>query len=208
MNLDVRAKDITGQKFNRLTAIRPSTEKQKSRSVRWVCKCDCGNETVVCGYSLRSLRQQSCGCANFGKPMPIKHGHAIAGKHTTEYYSWTGMMDRCRNKNNKKHPRYGGRGISVCQRWKTFKNFYSDMGNKPKGMTLGRIDNDGNYEPSNCRWETMKQQANNRSNNRIIKHRGKTMNSSQWADYLGISRGALRTRLHRGWTIERALGES
>lgn len=117
------------------------------------------------------------------------------------------MLRRCRDPNNHKFPIYGGRGISFCERWADFSEFLADMGEKPPGMTLDRIDVDGNYEPSNCRWASHKTQANNKTCNRLIEWNGRTLTCSEWADELGISFVALRMRLHRGWGIERAFTE-
>jgi hypothetical protein len=116
------------------------------------------------------------------------------------------MIDRCTNKNNIKYPKYGGRGIIVCERWRTFENFLVDMGEKPEGKTLDRINNDGIYEPSNVRWATPKQQANNRSNNIKITHNGKTLTASEWAARLGSkNRCLVSLRLRQGWSEEKAV---
>jgi hypothetical protein len=117
------------------------------------------------------------------------------------------MLRRCHDPKNHKFPIYGGRGISVCGRWACFDGFLADMGEKPQGMTLDRIDVDGNYEPANCRWASPKVQANNRTSNRLIGWRGETKTCSVWADALGISFVALRMRLHRGWSVDRAFTE-
>jgi len=128
-------------------------------------------------------------------------------RQSKSYDSWAHMKARCGNKKNNKYPRYGGRGIAVCKRWMRFKNFLEDMGEKPNGTSIDRIDNDGNYEPSNCRWATPSEQANNKSNNRVISFYGKSMSVSGWAKELGIPFVTLRMRLHRGWSIKRSFEE-
>ena len=125
---------------------------------------------------------------------------------TPEYRSWLNMRCRCCNSKHKSYPRYGGRGITVCERWRnSFETFYADLGPKP-GLkyTLGRINNSGNYTPKNCRWETPKEQANNRCNNIFITAAGKTQSIAAWAETIGLSVAALQMRLNR-WTIDEAL---
>lgn len=125
---------------------------------------------------------------------------------SSEYYTWSSMGNRCNNKNDPSHYRYGGRGISICKRWQKFKNFYEDMGDKPApGYSIDRIDNNGNYEPDNCRWATVAQQANNQRTNVLIEHNGKTQNMKQWSSELGINYQTLVSRFKNGWSIERVL---
>lgn len=155
-------KDITGQRFGRLVIIRRYDYLKPNW--RWLCKCDCGETTIVFGCHLRTGRTQSCGCLR--KDLLIatytKHGNARKDNHSLEYERWTGMLSRCRNPNRNNYNNYGGRGIKVCKRWHKFENFLADMGRCPPGMTLDRYpDRDGDYKPSNCRWATKKQQRNN-----------------------------------------------
>lgn len=119
--------------------------------------------------------------------------------------SWGQMMARCYDPKHHKYHRYGGRGIRVCDRWICFRLFFEDMGKRPSGKTLNRIDNDGNYEPSNCEWATPLEQANNTSSCAVITFEGKTKSISAWAREMGITREALRNRLIRGWSIEDAI---
>lgn len=119
--------------------------------------------------------------------------------------SWGQMLARCYDPKNHKYPRYGGRGIRVCDRWICFRLFIEDMGERPKNMTLNRIDNDGDYCPENCEWATHKEQAQNRGNNKNLTFQGKTMCITQWARELGVTRESIRNRLLRGWSVEDAL---
>lgn len=135
----------------------------------------------------------------------LSHGHSRKGKMTPTYQAWANMKRRCLDPKSSRYPRYGGRGIKLCYQWRSFDAFLLDMGVKPDGMTLERKDVNGNYEPSNCIWATLKQQANNKTSNRLLTHDGATLTTSQWAERVGINHVSLRMRLHRGWSVERAL---
>lgn len=136
----------------------------------------------------------------------VKHGHSRKGARSSEYCSWRNMLGRCNDPNNEVYDRYGGRGITVCERWRVFENFLVDLGLKPApGCTIGRIDNDKNYEPSNCRWEGAKQQARNKSNSRLVTYRGRQITIAEACEILGIARNVVDARLRRGWTPERAI---
>lgn len=136
-----------------------------------------------------------------------KHGHAKTPlQYTSEYRSWQAMKARCFDRNNVKFPNYGGRGIEVCIQWLDFKNFISDMGMKPTARhQLERINTNGNYEPSNCRWATRLEQANNTRRNRMLSFAGFTLTMSEWARQLGVSYYALRSRMQNGWSVSDAL---
>lgn len=131
-------------------------------------------------------------------------------RYTPEYKTWSSMKERCLNSQHPSYKNYGGRGIKICDRWlNNAEAFYKDMGKRPEGMSLDRIDNEGNYEPSNCRWATQKEQRNNTRQNRYITWDNKTRTISQWSDETGISQAAITIRLNRlSWSIGKALGKT
>lgn len=133
-----------------------------------------------------------------------KHGHAADGRLTRTYCAWVEMRRRCRDPRKKCFPHYGGRGISVCQRWDDFQNFLADMGEVPVGLSIDRIDNDGNYEPGNCRWTTPSEQARNRRTSNWVEFRGVRRLLSEWDHFLGLSVGTIRHRIKNNWPPERA----
>jgi hypothetical protein len=160
------SKIIPGEKYNRLTIIQEVETKNYRRRVE--CRCDCGNQSIILMSNLTMNRTKSCGCLNMeNKKNNVKHSHTINGLITSEYTAWVNMRNRCYNSKNNRFQHYGGRGITVCDRWlKSFKNFINDMGLKPTPLhSIDRIDVNGNYEPSNCKWSTPQEQANNKRNN-------------------------------------------
>lgn len=146
--------ELSGHKFGLLTVIEKTGQDDKHSY--WLCRCDCGQSTNVRGNSLLRGMTKSCGC--FHKKIITTHGMS----RCPEYIVWDGMIQRCTNPKHEAWKYYGGRGIKVCDRWRVFKNFYSDMGPRPTSLTIDRIDNDGDYEPGNCRWATMAEQNVNK----------------------------------------------
>jgi len=157
-----RFKDITGQRFGRLVALRPNG-KANDGATRWLCQCDCGASHTIRIDHLRNGKTRSCGC------LSIRHGHTVIGKRHPLYSTWCGMLARCGNPNHRQYKDYGGRGIKVCERWQhDFTAFLFDVGERPLGRVLERIDNNGDYEPNNVCWATRKESAaNKRSRKRI-----------------------------------------
>ncbi len=195
--------NLTGQKFGRLTALRPTGERRRGQIV-WACQCDCGKFPHIPSYHLHSGVTTSCGCYGQSILGDATRTHAMSNKPI--YNTWSRMHARCYNPRIERYRYYGGRGIKVCRRWHKFENFYADMGNCPtSGHSLGRIDNDANYSPKNCRWETRDQQANNKSNCVFITANGITQTMAQWARCAGISESTIRRRMNRGLSDERAV---
>lgn len=155
----ILSNDLTGTKFGKLTAQWPVGINGTHKC--WLCLCECGNLRIVTSSNLKSGTSTSCGC-RFGNWGYERHGQTKRGNVPPTYKSWANMVKRCTNTKSISYCDYGGRGITICERWKDYSNFLLDMGPRPDGMTLDRINNEGNYEPSNCCWSTPSQQAYNR----------------------------------------------
>lgn len=193
--------DLIGKKFGRLVVIK-QVGKNKQGNYCWLCRCCCNNknEFIVSGGNLKSNHTQSCGCSR------IKHNHAQRNQNNRTYKAWYHMKERCLNINSKKYKDYGGRGIIVCERWKSsFKNFLEDMGEVPEGLQLDRIDNNKGYYKENCRWTTSKEQNRNKRNNYLITHNKRTQCLMEWSEETIIPYDTLRNRFRLGWSIEEAL---
>ncbi len=208
-----KSKDLTGLRFGRLVVLGLATKTPGNPNRRWGAQCDCGLLTVVFGMDLTSGRTLSCGCLRRdilkAHPPPLVHGQAkrLGKRPSSEYIAWSGIRARCLNINDKAYPQYGGRGIKICERWSRFENFFADMGCRPSPQhSIDRYpDNNGNYEPSNCRWATPGQQARNRRSSRFLSFRGETLTLAAWTEKMSIPYGTLRRRLERGWKTDRAL---
>lgn len=199
--------DLSGQTFGRLTAIAPLMERAQG-TVLWRCQCRCGNVVTVRSVSLRSGSTKSCGCfqkESVAARPTVRHGHARDSGHTPTYSAWKSMLQRCFNPRHKHFYRYGGRGISICARWRTFEAFLADVGPRPEKTSIERINNDGNYEPGNCRWATQHEQTRNMSRNRVLVLDGVARCVSDWSQILGVSTSTLFGRIKRGWTDQQAL---
>lgn len=186
---------LEGLKFNRLTV------KQRMCGAIWECVCDCGNVLGVSTYQLKSGKTKSCGC--WSRDRTKKHGM----EGTAIYNAWAAMIQRCTNPKNRFFHAYGARGITICNEWLDFKNFYADMGDKPEGMSLDRINNDGNYEPSNCKWSTQKEQIRNRRVSPKYEYQGQLKSLAEWCELYNLPWRRIYERMRLGWTIEKALTE-
>ncbi len=202
-----KLQDLSGQKFGDWTVLEfydKVIKYGKNIYIRYLCECACGNISVVYAYSLRKKVRgtKSCGCHINGE---WNKTHGMYG--TSEYHSWQAMKQRCYNENKESYSYYGGRGIKVCDRWlNSFENFFEDMGFKTSPEhTLGRFDNNGNYEPDNCFWDTQEEQANNKSNTRKYYYNGEELSITQWARKLNISENVLKYRLNKNIPFEEAI---
>lgn len=198
-----RKLDLSGQRFSKLVALSTTGLKDHGTAI-WRCVCDCGCYANVSTRNLRSGHTRSCGCLKGGL---VQHGETVTKEFSAEYIVWQSMRHRVVWKNNSKdHERYQGRGISCCERWNSYENFLSDMGRRPSPKhSLDRIDNNGDYEPGNCRWATKKQQARNRRTNRVIEYNGIILCVAEWSEKLGLAQATINQRLTLGWSAERAL---
>ena len=192
----MKLRDLTGQRFNRLTAVRQVENAPGYGQARWLFRCDCGNEITIFGYNAAHGRQKSCGCYKTDHPPRLRHGCS----DTPTFHSWASMRGRCMNPRNRVYADYGGRGIKVCPEWDSFERFLADMGEQPLGMTLDRKNNNGPYAPENCRWATRTEQVRNRRVSVIYNFQGEALNIADWADRFGLPYKTIWNRyVIRGW---------
>ncbi|MGW0579225.1 hypothetical protein ACWD25_25405 [Streptomyces sp. NPDC002920] len=200
--MGIRSHDLAGQRFSRLLVL-SEAGRSKDRKILWLCRCDCGTEVTVSGKRLRNGESKSCGCLKAELLAARNHRHGHAG--TRLYKIWQGMLKRCTNPSDRNFHKYGGRGITVCERWTSFENFHTDMaGGYADDLTLDRINPEGNYELGNCRWATQKEQQRNRTNNRLVSYEGSTRTLAEWCEQLDLPYRAIMQRLLAGWSVERA----
>lgn len=196
--------DLTGKKYARLTVIERAGSTPHKKAL-WRCRCDCGNEVIVIGSHLLNGNTNSCGCYKIDTTKVRQSSH---GKSKTRlYHIWKNMRQRCDNPNKPDYKYYGGKGISIDDRWgdySVFEKWAIENGYR-EDLTIDRIDVDGNYCPENCRWVSMVEQARNMSRNRFITYNGETHCLSEWGEILGISSKVLGHRINTyGWSIDRA----
>jgi len=198
-------KDLTGKKFGRLTATK-IVGKSKSGNFNWLCKCDCGNIKEVIGSGLKNGHTKSCGCLR--RLLSSKRNSTHGMSNNLEYKNWAKMKSRCLNKNIQGYKNWGGRGITVCDRWlNSFENFFEDMGKRPIGMSIDRIDNNGNYCKENCRWATRKEQMRNMRINKMLTYKGETKCLAEWSEKLDINYHTLSSRIRYGWSVDKILSQ-
>lgn len=198
--------DMVGKQFGWLTVIdrAGSTSDHKKRHyAAWRCVCTCGQQVVVPGQRLRRGKRKACGVNGHVWAINLRGG--MTALHPAEYSVWEKMHARCHYKKHKNYKNYGGRGIKICERWHTFKNFLADMGARPKGLTIERIDTNGDYEPTNCRWATFAEQRRNQRRSIFVEYEGERLLLMDLCAKLGLSRGIVYGRLKSRWTLEDAL---
>lgn len=202
-----RTKDITGQRFGHLVAIRlvePYQSSSGKRYRQWLCQCDCGNQKIIFQTNLIEGKIKSCGCEQYS--VHTKHGEA----KSRLYSIWRNLRQRCNNPKAKNYDNYGGRGIKVCDNWNNaegytaFKEWALSNGYR-NDLTIDRINNNGNYEPSNCRWATSLEQNNNQSSNIMISYNNEIHTLSEWSRLTGINRSTLKNRYEKGQSPEEIL---
>ena len=193
--------DITNMIFGRLCAIKRIGS--KNGKPIWLCKCSCGNTITTLGESLRSGNTKSCGCLQKDTAANIFTKHGLSKTRT--YNIWNGIVTRCTNKKHHSYALYGALGLSICDRWLSFENFFNDMGECPNNHSIDRININEGYNPSNCRWASNFVQSRNKRTNVLLTFCGKTMCQTDWANAIGIKRETIARRIKLGWTVEKIL---
>lgn len=212
-----KVKDLIGQKFGRLTVIGKADyyiSPKGQQQMQWLCECVCGKKLVVRATNLKSGNSKSCGCWNIeqikkSENKNKKYPQLIYNKTTKRLLNiYRNMIRRCYDKNNERYNDWGGRGIKVCEEWlNNFISFYNWAINNgyQDNLTIDRINNNGNYEPLNCRWATYREQARNSSKNHLITYNNKTYCIEEWSEITGLTPQAILSRLRRKWSIEKTL---
>lgn len=202
-----RTIDESGNIYSRLKVIGYAGRNDRNEAM-WKCICSCGNEAYVSGPKLRKGHTKSCGC--LARDVTTQKNTTHGMNNQALYSLWAGIKARCTNPGHSSYKNYGGRGIKMCERWlNDFPSFAHDMGPRPDGASIDRIDPNGNYEPGNCRWATAKEQANNKRDNHMLTHQGKTQTISQWAEETGIPYTTICNRINRRhWPVADALDKS
>lgn len=200
--------DLTGQRFGRWVVL-GNAGRDKNGLTQWLCRCDCGNEVVVLGINLKKGRTQSCGCLQREQMVAKKTTHGL--RFTRLYRIWSHIKDRCLRETCRNYKDYGGRGITICDKWlHDFQAFYDwamSHGYRDD-LTIDRINVDGNYCPENCRWVTMLTQAGNKQNTKYIEFNGETHTLKEWSAIVGIPRDKLYDRIYaKKWSIEKAFSK-
>lgn len=197
-------KNLTGLVFYRVTVLGIANEKSKHGNMRYRCVCKCGTQFTTNGSSLSRGLTKSCGCLVLDRSSEVHFRH---GKSRTSIHNiWSSMIARCKYASQQNYKYYGGRGISVCDRWLVFENFLEDMGDRPSSdHSIDRINSDGNYEPTNCRWATRTMQSTNKTNTRMATKDGVTKPCAEWDREYGLYPGTVGRRISFGWSEEKAI---
>lgn len=197
--------DRVGLRYGKLVVVdRAPNKSEADTNARWNCLCDCGKSTVAYGQDLGRGLNKSCGCAAKNRIADYGRQNRTHGmSRTLTYRVWYSMKKRCKNPKDIRFKHYGGRGIIYCERWEKFENFISDMGHPEAGLSLDRINNNGNYEPSNCRWATKREQSNNRRTGVKLTYNDVTLSISEWARALNICVSTFRDRMTAGFADEK-----
>lgn len=208
MNFTRKPVNLIGRRFGMLVVTGEAERVGIRQAPRWMCHCDCGNDKAVGAAELVSGKTRSCSCLRrkMTGERHMTHGDNRVGRRTPLYKIWAGMLRRCYNKNEERYPRYGGRGIIVCERWHDYVNFKADMqaGYQP-GLSIERKDNSGNYEPSNCVWATRKEQCRNRTTSHFLEFDGHRKTIAEWAEILKLKPERIAARVAAGWPTPRVL---
>lgn len=196
-------KDYSGARFGKLVAVHLiSRDISKENNHEWLFVCDCGKNKIAKIKNVRSGATSSCGCLQHDCLVNRNTTHGLTKTYKHEYRSWKDMRSRCNNPKDTDYKDYGGRGIRVCDEWNDFNKFIIDMGSKPSGYTIDRIDVNGGYSSLNCRWASQSTQANNKRNNHIIEYMGETRTLSEWGKKFKLCPSKIRYRLKMGWELD------